>query len=95
MNVFAREPVFTLNKEIFAYQFIYRNGLNGSFPLDLTNSDLRGEPVSGLNIDELMQVNMTIINLLPEALCELAEIFSSSDVMIEISELKNEPTRAY
>ena len=94
MNVFAREPIFTLNKDIFAYQFIYRNGLNGSFPLDLSGDSASGEPVSGLDIDELMKVNMTIINLLPEALGELTEIFSPADVMIEISELMNEPPPA-
>ena len=91
MNVFAREPIFTVKKDIFAYQFIYRNGLNGSFPLDLSIDTVAGEPVSGLNIDDLMQVNMTIINLLPEALSELSEIFSPNDVMVEISELHNEP----
>jgi EAL and modified HD-GYP domain-containing signal transduction protein len=94
MNVFAREPVFTLNKEIFAYQFIYRNGLNGSFPLDLTCIALDDEPHSGLCIDELMQVNVTIINLLPEALNEFASMFSPNDVMIEISEMTNNPSSA-
>ncbi|MFT6269033.1 MAG: EAL and modified HD-GYP domain-containing signal transduction protein [Alphaproteobacteria bacterium] len=94
MNVFAREPVFTLKKEIFAYQFIYRNGLNGSFPLDLTNVNGHDEAQSGLNIDELMQVNMTIINLLPEALGEFGEIFSPNDVIIEVSEINNYPTSA-
>ena len=91
MNVFAREPIFTVNKDIFAYQFIYRNGLNGSFPLDISIDSNAGGPISGLNIDELMQVNMTIINLLPEALGELAQMFSPNDVMVEISELHNEP----
>ncbi|MFT5282094.1 MAG: EAL and modified HD-GYP domain-containing signal transduction protein, partial [Yoonia sp.] len=94
MNVFAREPVFTLKKEIFAYQFIYRNGLNGSFPLALTSMDPYDEVRSGLNIDELMQVNMTIINLLPEALEEFAEMFSPSDVIIEISEINSNPKAA-
>jgi EAL and modified HD-GYP domain-containing signal transduction protein len=94
MNVFAREPVFTLKKEIFAYQFIYRNGLNGSFPLALTSMDPYDEVRSGLNIDELMQVNMTIINLLPEALGEFAEMFSPSDVIIEISEINSNPEAA-
>lgn len=94
INVFAREPVFTSEKEIFAYQFIYRNGLNGSFPLNFTTSDTFEEAQHGLSIDELMQVNMTIINLLPEALSEFGDVFSPKDVIIEISEINNHPTAA-
>lgn len=92
INVFAREPVFTLSKEIFAYQFIYRNGLNGSFPLDFSNADEDDESQLGLSIDELLQVNMTIVNLLPESLAEFGDVFSPSDVIIEISEINTQPS---
>jgi EAL and modified HD-GYP domain-containing signal transduction protein len=91
INVFAREPIFKLNKEIFAYQFIYRNGLSGSFPLDFSNLGNNEDPQVGLSIDELMQVNLTVINLLPEGLSEFGDIFSPADVMIEISEINTHP----
>lgn len=94
ISVFAREPVFTLKKEIFAYQFIYRNGLNGSFPLDFSNTHSIEEPHLGLTIDEIMQVNMTIVNLLPEALAEFSEVFTPKDVIIEISEINTQPCAA-
>jgi EAL and modified HD-GYP domain-containing signal transduction protein len=92
ISVFAREPVFTLQKEIFAYQFIYRNGLNGSFPLDFANAQTSDEPQLGLTIDEIMQVNMTIVNLLPESLSEFSEVFTPKDVIIEISEINTRPS---
>lgn len=94
ISVFAREPVFTLKKEIFAYQFIYRNGLNGSFPLDFANAHASDGPQLGLTIDEIMQVNMTIVNLLPESLAEFSEVFTPKDVIIEISEINIKPTEA-
>lgn len=92
INVFAREPVFTLKKEIFAYQFIYRNGLNGSFPLDFANAHTSDDSQFGLTIDEIMQVNMTIVNLLPESLAEFSEVFTPKDVIIEISEINMKPS---
>jgi EAL and modified HD-GYP domain-containing signal transduction protein len=92
INVFAREPVFTLKKEIFAYQFIYRNGLNGSFPLDFANAHAGGDAQLGLTIDEIMQVDMTIVNLLPESLVEFSEVFTPKDVIVEISEINAEPS---
>lgn len=94
ISVFAREPVFTLKKEIFAYQFIYRNGLNGSFPLDFSNAHSDDEPQLGLTIDEIMQVNMTIVNLLPESIAEFGEVFTPKDVIIEISEINTQPSPA-
>lgn len=92
INVFAREPVFTLKKEIFAYQFIYRNGLNGSFPLDFANAHAGGDAQLGLTIDEIMQVDMTIVNLLPESLVEFSQVFTPKDVIVEISEINAEPS---
>jgi EAL and modified HD-GYP domain-containing signal transduction protein len=92
INVFAREPIFNPNKEIFAYQFIYRNGLKGSFPLDFSNIGGDHDQQTGLSIDELLQVKLTVINLLPDALEEFGDIFSPTDVMIEVSEINTQPS---
>ena len=103
-SIFAREPVFTHKKHVFAYQFIYRNGIKGSFPLHLVNKDsidTQGNQddanqalTQGLSIDELMQVNLTIINLLPDAISEFIEAFSPHDVIVELSEINTQPSEA-
>lgn len=91
-NIFAREPVFTLKKKLFAYQFIYRNQANGAFPLDISGLSLNDEPLHGLNIDELMQVSKTIINLKVNDIENFADSFSPSDVIVELSGVDREPS---
>lgn len=91
-TIFAREPVFTIKKTLFAYQFMYNNASNGSFPADFSGASLHEPQTLGLNIDDLLQLNMTIVNLLPESLVDFADTFSPNGVIIEISELKNKPT---
>jgi len=90
-NIFAREPVFNLKKELFAYQFIYRNQTNGAFPLDITSLSLNDDPLHGLNIDELMQVGKTIINLNIDDIENFTDSFSPEDVIVELSGLATNP----
>ncbi len=91
-NIFTREPIFTRNKTVFAYQFVYRNGVQGSFPLYIDPDDLTKASMQGLNIDELMQVTLTVINLLPEGIEDFIQRFSAQDVMVELSEINTQPS---
>lgn len=94
MHIFAREPIFNPDKTVFAYQFIYRTGIQGSFPIGL-NEYLEEENSPGLNVDDLLQVNKTIINVLPDLLDEFINTFTSKDVVIELSEMHQEPSDGF
>ncbi len=93
MQLFAREPIFDKSQNIFAYQFIYRNGINGSFPMELASSTIEEDDTQGLNIDDLLQVKHTVINVLPDLTEEFSETFSSEGILIEFSELAVAPSK--
>lgn len=95
MYIFAREPVFNADKTVYAYQFIYKNGMQGSFPIGLNDLNDDDEHKQGLSIDELLQVNKTIVNLQPDLLDDFITKFASNEVIIEISELYQKPNPEY
>lgn len=90
-RIFAREPVFSIDKELFAYQFLYRDSRAGLFLVDVPSLEMNGEPEHGLSLDDLMQINMTIVNISSDALAEFGKWFSPSDVIIELSEQQTKP----
>lgn len=90
-KIFAREPIFDLSMQLFAYQFYYRN-LKGVFPVDLNELSLHGEPEQCLNIDDLLHVNLTVINVLPKDIENFAAYFSPDDVIVEISDMASQTT---
>lgn len=91
MHLFAREPIFDKDNNIFAYQFIYRNGINGSFPMEFSLMSSEDEN-KGLNIDDLLQVKHTIVNVLPDLLEDFSTTFSGSNVLVELSEMHIAPS---
>ncbi|MDT0595449.1 EAL and HDOD domain-containing protein [Glaciecola petra] len=90
-KIFAREPIFDLSKQLFAYQFYYRN-LKGVFPVDLKELSLHGEPEQVLSIDDLLHVNLTIVNVMPKDVENFAAWFSPDDVIVEISDMALQTT---
>lgn len=92
-RIFAREPVFSIDKKLFAYQFLYRDSRAGLFPVDINELQLNGEPNHGLSLDDLLQQNMTIVNIHSDSVFDFGEWFSPQDVIVELSELQNRPDR--
>ena len=90
-KIFAREPVFSIDKKLFAYQFLYRDNRAGLFTVDLVSLQLDNEPDHGLCIDDLLQSNMTIVNIHSDSLDDFAEWFSPTDVIVELSEQQSKP----
>ncbi len=92
MHLFAREPIFDKHNNIFAYQFMYRNGINGSFPMDLSLAFSDENTNKGLNIDELLQVKYTVVNVLPDLLENFCNTFNGDNVLVELSEMHTAPS---
>ena len=93
-NIFAREPIFTINKQLYAYQFVYRNQEKGAFPLNVELLSESEQAHQGINIDELMQVTNTLVNLSLESIEPFIEYFSSEQVMVEIFDIAEKPDTA-
>jgi len=91
-NIYAREPVFNLKKQLFAYQFVYRNQTNGAYPIDMSTLSVNNEPIHGLSIDELLQVGKTIVNLNIDEIDIFREHFSPDDVIVEVSGITAQPS---
>lgn len=93
-NLFAREPLFNLKKELFAHQFIYRDEVNGALPLDLSAFTLTDEQHANLNIDDLMQVGSTIVNICVNSIKGFIEAFSAQNIIVELSDLPKYPNES-
>jgi len=90
-KIFAREPVFSIDKKLFAYQFIYRDTRAGLFSVDLNSLSVDQEPDHGLSLDDLLQMHMTIVNVHSDSLADFADWFSPKDVIVELSEQQTKP----
>jgi EAL and modified HD-GYP domain-containing signal transduction protein len=90
-QIFAREPVFSIDKKLFAYQFLYRNSRTGLFPVDVAHLQQEEEPEHGLSLDDLLQIHMTIVNISSDSLADFGDWFSPTDVIIELSEQQTRP----
>ncbi|WP_313893012.1 HDOD domain-containing protein [Psychrobacillus sp.] len=91
MDIFvARQPIFTENEHIFAYELLYRNGKQDSFPMldgDRATLDVLTNSFLTIGINELAGDKLCFINFTENLLNkEVVSKFPAERIVIEILE---------
>ncbi|MEH7255458.1 HDOD domain-containing protein [Neobacillus niacini] len=91
MEVFvARQPIFTRKKEIFAYELLYRNSQNNSFPDingDMATTDVIINSYLNIGINELSDGKPCFINFTEKLLQSgVPTFFKPDEIVVEILE---------
>ncbi|THB73413.1 MAG: HDOD domain-containing protein [Desulfobacteraceae bacterium] len=93
----ARQPVFNLNKEIYGYELLFRNGLQNAFPdIDGTSAtaSLLANTFFSFGIDEITGSKPGLINFTTDLILQKTPLlFPREDFIIEVLE-DVEPTPA-
>ena len=91
MKVFvARQPIFTTNEDIFAYELLYRSNEVNAFPNingDQATADVIINSFMNIGIDELSNGKPCFINFTENLLqLKLPTYFKPKDIVVEILE---------
>lgn len=91
MDIFvARQPIFTENEHIFAYELLYRNGKQDSFPVldgDRATLDVLTNSFLTIGINELAGEKLCFINFTENLLNkEVVSKFPAERIVIEVLE---------
>ncbi|CAG9610336.1 EAL and HDOD domain-containing protein [Pseudoneobacillus rhizosphaerae] len=91
MEVFvARQPIFTREKDIFAYELLYRNSQNNSFPDingDMATTDVIINSYINIGINEMSNGKPCFINFTEKLLCSgVPTFFQPNEIIVEILE---------
>lgn len=91
MDVFvARQPIFDRNKQIYAYELLFRTGLSNNFPDidgDIATTSLLSSSFFTVGIDKVAAGKIAFINFTEELIAKgTPQLFSSGKMMVEILE---------
>lgn len=91
MDVFvARQPIFNLKKEIYAYELLFRTGMSNAFPDidgEVATTSLLSSSFFTIGIDKISGGKLAFVNFTEELLLKkYPEMFPSNKIMIEILE---------
>lgn len=91
MDVFvARQPIFNLRKEIYAYELLFRTGMSNAFPDidgEVATTSLLSSSFFTIGIDKISGGKLSFVNFTEELLLKkYPEMFPSNKIMIEILE---------
>ena len=91
MDIFvARQPIFTKNEHIFAYELLYRNGMDNSYPLmdgDVATLDVLTNSFLTIGINELAGDKLCFINFTENLLDKVVlNKLPSNRIVVEILE---------
>ncbi len=91
MDVFvARQPIFNLKKEIYAYELLFRTGMANAFPDidgEVATTSLLSSSFFTIGIDKISGGKLSFVNFTEDLLLKkYPEMFPSNKIMIEILE---------
>lgn len=91
MDVFvARQPIFNLKKEIYAYELLFRTGMSNAFPGidgEVATTSLLSSSFFTIGIDKISGGKLSFVNFTEDLLLKkYPEMFPSNKIMIEVLE---------
>lgn len=91
MDVFvARQPIFDQNKQLFAYELLFRSGASNVFPEidgEIATSNLLSSSFFTVGIDRISAGKKVFINFTEELLLQgTAEMFPAEKIIVEVLE---------
>jgi EAL and modified HD-GYP domain-containing signal transduction protein len=84
----ARQPILDKDQTLFAYELLFRDGANGSYPEhNPTKSELINSRFNTLGIDDISGNQRAFINFLPETIINrFPEELSSDNIIVELTQ---------
>ncbi|MFC3122375.1 EAL and HDOD domain-containing protein [Agaribacter flavus] len=89
MIVFAREPIFTENGRVFAYQLTFRDGIGNAFASSVAEHNLENSQTNKVSWTELLEGYQSIISVsFSQLLDDIPEDLTPEDTFFEIDTLE-------
>ncbi|MCV2884290.1 EAL domain-containing protein [Aestuariibacter sp. AA17] len=87
----ARQPILTGKKEVFAYELLFRNGVNDCFPESLDDdASPSSKEILKLNLEDISCQKQAFINFDKTTLLNgLPEILDPNNIVVEVDHLGN------
>lgn len=84
----ARQPILDKEQDLFAYELLFRDGTNGTYPEhEPKKSELISERFNTLGIDDISGDQRAFVNFLPDTIINrFPEELSSDNIIVELTQ---------